>query len=92
MVTLSDNAFTKSLLGESRKRMVGSLMGYIEKEVYPHLNKQQQQDLRAKLLLSVGAYHDVCIDMIKASVADGVITNEYLLEALYDLRDEVREL
>lgn len=89
---MSDNPFVRSLLAESRKRMVGSLMGYLEKDVYPSLTKQQQEDLRAKVLLAVGAYHDTCLDVIKASVNDGVISNEYLLEAILDLRDEVREL
>lgn len=89
---MSDNAFTKNLLGESRKRLVGSLMGYLEKEIYPELDKQQQELLRTKVLTSVGAYHDVCIDVIKASINDGVISNEYLLEAILRLHDEVREL
>lgn len=84
-----DNPFVKNLLTESRKRLVGSLMSYIEQNIYPNLDKKQQEDLRSKVLTSVGAYHDACLDMIKASVNDGSITNEYLLNEIYDMFDEI---
>lgn len=86
---MSDNPFVKNLLAESRKRMVGSLMSYLEINVYPVLSHQEQQDLRTKVLNSVGAYHDACLDMIKASVNDGSITNEYLLDQIYDMFEDL---
>jgi hypothetical protein len=88
----SDNSFVLNMLGESRKRLVGSLMGYLEKEVYPKLSQPERDDLRIKVLTSVGAYNDTCRDMIKASVDDGMITNEYILQAIYDIHDEIKEL
>lgn len=86
---MADNVFLKSLLAESRKRLVGSLMSYLEQNVYPKLNKQQQDELRTKVLTSVGAYHDACLDMLKASINDGSISNEYLLEEIRDGFDEI---
>jgi hypothetical protein len=90
---MSDNSFVLNMLGESRKRLVGSLMGYLEKEVYPKLSQPERDDLRMKVLTSVGAYNDTCRDMIKASVGieDG-ITNELAIQAIYDIHDEVKEL
>jgi hypothetical protein len=87
-----ENLFLKNLLVESRKRVVGSLMSYMEQNVYSSLDKQQQEELRQKVLNAVGAYHDTCLDMLKASVNDGSVSNEFLLEAIYDLHDEVKGL
>lgn len=81
------NPFVKNMLGESRKRMVGSLMSYLETNVYPKLTQAEQEALRLKVLTSVGAYHDCVLDITKASVNDGSITNEYLLDEIYDMFD-----
>jgi hypothetical protein len=89
---MSDNPFVRNLLTESRKRLVGSLMSYVEQNVYPSLTPKQRDELRQKVLTSVGAYHDACLDIVKASVNDGVISNEYLLQAIYDMHDEIRSL
>lgn len=86
---MSDNPFVKNLLTESRKRLVGSLMSYIEQNVYPELDRDQQTELRQKVLTSVGAYHDSCLDVVKASVNDGVVSNEFLLQAIHDMHDDV---
>lgn len=88
---MSENLFVKNLLTESRKRMVGSLMSYLEQNTYPHIEKKAQDELRQKVLNSVGAYHDACLDILKASVNDGVIHNELLLQAIYDLHAEVKK-
>lgn len=82
---MSDNQFALNLLAESRKRLVGSLMSYMEQNVYPSLTEPDRKDLREKILTSVGAYHDNVRDMVKASVVDGSIGNELLLEAIHDL-------
>ncbi len=87
-----DNVFLRNLLIESRKRVVGSLMSYMEQNIYGSLTKPEQEELRTKVLNAVGAYHDTCLDMMKASVNDGSVSNELLLEAIYDLHDEVKSL
>jgi hypothetical protein len=86
------NIFLKNMLIESRKRVVGSLLSYMEQNVYDSLTKTQCEELRQKVLNAVGAYHDTCLDMLKASLNDGSVSNELLLEAIYDIRDEVRLL
>lgn len=77
--------FVRNLAVEQRKRLVGSLMEHLERNVWPHLTKDQQVATRSKVMASVGAYHDVVLDMLKASVSDGSVTNEVALEMLADI-------
>lgn len=88
---MPENLFAKNLLIESRKRLVGSLMSYLEAEIYPLLpSKVDRDDLRQKVLNSIGAYHDVCLDLLKSSINDGSVTNDLVLQAIYDLHDEMK--
>lgn len=74
--------FARSLAVEQRKRLVGSLMDHLEKQVYPHLPKDKQVALRNKVLQSVGVYHDFVVDCLKATVNDGSVGNDVALELL----------
>lgn len=85
------STFVKNLLGENRKRLLGSLMSYLETEVYPHLTEDQRTDLRAKVLQSVGNYHDSCLDLIKASINDGSVQNELVLEAIANMHRDLKK-
>lgn len=77
--------FVRNLAVEQRKRLVGSLMEHLERHVYPTLTRDQQQALRTKVLASVGAYHDFILDVLKASVSDGSVTNDVALEMLAEI-------
>lgn len=82
--------FVRSMLIERRKRLVGSVMVYLERQVYPKLSKPEQAQLRDKIMVEVGAYHDVCLDILKASVDDGtIIVNEEALRLLQDIHGKV---
>lgn len=85
------NEFVRNLLMEQRKRVVGSIMGYVEREIGPALNEKQRRDLREKVLGSVGVYHDTCLDILKASVDDGIVPNAELLEILGDIHTDVKK-
>lgn len=84
--------FAKNLLNEQRRRMVGSLMAYIEHNVYEHLSPAARVELRGKVLSSVSAYHDVCLDMLKASVQDGTTGNDEALQLIHSMRADLRAL
>lgn len=86
------STFVKNLLIEQRRRLVGSVMQHIESKVYPRLPQHEREALREKVITSVGAYHDVCLDLLKASVSDGTITNETALEAIGELHASVNQL
>lgn len=79
----------RNMLIERRKRLVGSLLDYVEKNVYPHLNQPQRQELRKKVIADVGSYHDVCLDLVKASVNDGTVINEEALAAIHELNQRL---
>lgn len=74
--------FVRGLLNEQRKRLVGTLMQYFEENVYPMLSDAQKRELRAKVLGSVGQYHDAALDMLKVSVNDGSEGNDEVLRLL----------
>lgn len=86
---MADNVFVRNLLIEQRGRVVSSVMTYIEAEVFPVLRPEQRKALRTKMLSSIGAYHDVCLDILKASINDGTVTNERVLELLQQIHQEV---
>lgn len=77
--------FVRSLAVEQRRRLVGSLMEHLERHVYPSLTREQQQAVRTKVMASVGVYHDFILDVLKASISDGSVTNDVALEMLADI-------
>jgi hypothetical protein len=84
--------FVRNMLAEQRKRMVGSLMQHIEAHVYPHLPEAERVELRKKVLSATSAYHDICLDMLKASVNDGSVINDEAVRLLARLNTEVHTL
>lgn len=75
--------FARNLAVEQRRRLVGSIMEYAEREVYPHLPPEGRRRLREKVLGAVGVYHDFVLDCLRASVNEDTATND---EALILLR------
>lgn len=84
--------FVRNMLNEQRRRVVGSLMQYFEANVYEHLTPAQQKELRGRVIASIGQYHDVCLDMLKASVNDGTVMNDEAARLLARLNTEVGRL
>lgn len=82
--------FVRNVLSEQRKRMLGSIMQYLEREVYPKLTLPQQKALREKVLNSTIAYHDVCLDLLKASVNDGSVVNEEAVRLMAELNHRLQ--
>lgn len=69
--------FVRSLAIEQRRRLVASLMEHFEKRVVPtlptHVRGEALRDYRNKVMQSVGVYHDMVLDCLKAAtnVSDG---------------------
>jgi hypothetical protein len=82
----------QNMLVEQRRRLVGTLMRYLEEEVYPGLSLPQQKELRKKVLTATAQYHDVCLDLIKASVNDGTVLDEQAMRLLTLVHADVRSL
>jgi hypothetical protein len=86
------SGLVQKMLGEQRRRLVGSLMTYLEQNVYDHLTPAEQQALRAKVLTSVGAYHDVTLDLVKSLDDGDMAVNKLALDAIAALHDDVKAL
>jgi hypothetical protein len=84
--------FARNVLNEQRRRLIGNLMTYIEGNVYKHLDADEQRELRRRVLTAVGAYHDVCIDMLKASIDDGTVVNEDAVRLMAQLSRQMNDL
>lgn len=82
--------FVRNLLIEQRKRLVGSIMTHAEKTLFDRMTPPEQRAFREKVLSAVGAYHDTCLDVLKASVNDGSIVNTEALELLRDIHARVK--
>lgn len=75
-----------NLLTAQHKRLVATLMGYLERVAYPSLNLEQRRDLREVVVRAAGVYHDTALDCLKAVASDDtVVTNE----RLYDLLEQI---
>ena len=84
--------FIRNLLNEQRRRAIGTLMQYMEQNIYEHLTVAEQRELRARVLGAVGQYHDTCLDMLKASVNDGTLMNEDTAQLLTGIRGDIANL
>ena len=79
-----------SLLSTSHKRMVATVMGHLERVVYPGLNLEQRRVLREVVIRAAGVYHDTALDCLKAiSPDEGVLVNERLFELLEQIHRAV---
>lgn len=78
------------LATEQRGRLVGSLMGYLERDVYPKLTAPERKALREKVLSSVGVYHDFVLDALRAAGDGDTVLNEQALRLLQQIHNEVR--
>ena len=84
--------FVRNLLIEQRKRVVSSIMTHSEKSIFPSLSATQQKIFRDKVLSSIGAYHDTCLDILKASVNDGSVVNAEALDLLQDIHNTLKKM
>jgi hypothetical protein len=82
----------RALAIEQRKRLVGGVMSYAEKSPWwGRLTKDQQEDLRDKVLDSIGRYHDFMLDVIKVGHDDSV-RNDHAIALIEQVHASQREL
>lgn len=84
--------FVNNLMAQQRKRAVGTLMSYVERDIYPHLPQIQAKELREKVLAVIGAYHEVTLDVLKSAVDDGTAVNDDALAILSRMDGNLRAL
>lgn len=79
------------LISEQRKRLVASILGHAEREIYADLTPEQRAGLRKKVLESVGVFSDFALDCVRASTKDWTV-NEEALRVLNQVSRDVSRL
>lgn len=82
--------FVRNLLGRQRKRAIGVIMGHAERTFWSALSPEQQTAFRKTVLDAVGSYHDACLDLIEASVNDGMVVNEQALAVIAEFNENLQ--
>jgi hypothetical protein len=76
---------TRELLNRARKRAQGGILGYCERaDWYSTLEADEREELRAKVLSCLGAYHDSVLDVMGALDGTGPL-NQRALELLGEI-------
>ena len=86
------SSFVKNLLIEQRRRSVATLMKYVERDIYPRLPQQLREELREQILSTLGGYHDLCLDVLKASASDGIVVNEEALALIEKIHGQLADI
>ncbi len=79
----------RRLLVSQRRRLVGTILGFAERELYGDLTDEQKLGFRTKVLNAVDAYHELTLDIIGATNDPNEIINTEALELLRDIRDQL---
>lgn len=82
--------FARDLVVEQRRRLIGNLMAYCEREVFPKLTEAERKALREKVQQAVGGYHELVLDMLKVTINDGMLVNDQALRLLEDIHAATR--
>lgn len=77
------------LAGEQRSRLVGSILGHVERELWVKLTAAERKAIREKVLASVGVYHDFVLDCLRAA-NKGSVVNEEALRLLGQIHEAVK--
>lgn len=76
----------RDFLNNRRNRALGSILGYVERQVFPSLSLPEQRELRQVVLDALNSYHDSVLDLMKAE--DGV-RNDVVVEAIQRLEERI---
>lgn len=85
----------RSLAAYQRRRLLATVLGALEKQVWSFLDEGERQALRSKIVQAVDAYHDVFIDVSKvyedmADTSEHVV-NQEVLQLLRMIHREVKQ-
>lgn len=79
------------LITERRRRLVATVMGYAEREIFEQLSDAQQADFRRKIIGAIDDFADLMRDVIKVTSEESVV-NDHALRLLEQIHDSQRAL
>lgn len=85
------NDVVTQMIARQRRRLIASILGHAERELYDDLTQGQQEAFRKKVITSVGVFADFAIDATR-SANEGYWVNEEAMKLLADLSEQVRNL
>lgn len=80
--------YAANLLAKRGRRTSATLLTYIEKNFKNRLNSDEWEQLRQKILDTVGDFQDLATDMV---AADTAAINEFWIDALVEIRKAIKE-
>lgn len=83
----TDNSYPKNLLAKRGRRTVATLLTYFEENVYQHVDKDLQNDIRAKVMMVVGDFQDLAMDMVASETGS---INELWVDAIREMHDDLK--
>ena len=83
----TDNSYPKNLLSKRGRRTVATLLTYFEENVYQHVDKDLQNDIRAKVMMVVGDFQDLAMDMVASETGS---INELWVDAIREMHDDLK--
>ncbi len=78
----------RRLAVSQRRRLVATILGYAEREIYPDLTEAQRTEFRQKVLEAVSAYHDLMLDIL-GTAQESELINVEAIELLKEIREKV---
>ena len=78
----------RDFLKNRRDRALGTILGYVEREVWDRLTAEERDALRHVVIDALNGYHDSVLDLVKAE--DGtVVRNDEVVAAIQRLERRV---
>lgn len=69
----------REFLKNRRDRALGSVMGQLERDIWPRLQEDERLGVRRSVVDAINSYHDSVLDLIKAEDANTVRNDEVLV-------------
>lgn len=83
------NSYAKNLLAVRGRRNIATLLTWMEKNVWPHIEQDLQSEARSKIMAVLGDFQDLAMDMV---AADTGTINDFWVEELGKLHESIRGL
>lgn len=84
-----ENSYPKNLLAKRGRRAVATLLTWFEDNVYPEVDKDLQIEIRSKVMMVVGDFQDLAMDMVASET--GVI-NGHWADAIAEMHDIMKRV
>lgn len=81
----------RDFLKHRRDRALGSIMGYLERELFDRLTPAQREAVRRVVVDALNSYHDSVLDLVKSEDGSN-IRNEEVLRLFEILESRTRTL